>query len=121
MNEIEERIAKLAKAAKIDGWNSFVEEMQLPNELAVALLTGRPEMLKAIQPRALTPDEHAIYLKLFEALMQTNDALRTHAADVAKLTNSWMGHFKGLARVAEQINTYAMFRHDLLEEVEEEA
>jgi hypothetical protein len=103
-------IADFRREAKLDSWASFVEALQVPNDLAVALMTGRHELVKAAQPRALTIEECATLYKLIAGLVETNAALREHTERVAILTNRLNDALTGFASTAQSINDFANFR-----------
>lgn len=103
-------IADYRRDAKLDSWSSFVEALQVPNDLAVALMTGRYELVKAAKPRALTIDECATLYKLIAGLVETNAALREHTERVAMLTNRLNDALTGFASTAQSINDFANFR-----------
>lgn len=108
--ELSELVLNLRKASKLDSWSSFVEELKLPSEIFPAIMTGRPELLRIAQPRAITAEEHAAYLALIAGLIETNAALRAHTEQVAHLVETWMGQFQGSFALAQQINQFAAFQ-----------
>lgn len=107
---LNEEIARLTDACKLDDWRSFVEEVQVPADIAAALVTGRPELLCLMRPRALTEDECAKLYKLIGVLISTNMGLREHAQQLSGLVDNWMQQFDGIRGVATQINHFANFR-----------
>jgi hypothetical protein len=108
--QLQDDLVALAHRAKLEGWNSFVEELKVPSELYPALLTMRPQLLKAIKPRALDEAECAALYQLICGLIETNAALREHAEGVAKLAHDWSAAFVGLERLARKITDFASFR-----------
>lgn len=108
--ELQAHLDELRANAKLDSWTSFVEELKVPAEIYPALVTNRPELLNLAEARALSPEEHQIYLALIKGLLETNVALRTHTAMVAKATSSWMGQMNGMIGLANQIDHIANFR-----------
>jgi hypothetical protein len=117
--ELDGRIAELAKRARLDGWTSFVEALQVPAELAPAIMTGRVELLKITPTRDYSAAEVAVLFKLIGALMETNAALREHAQEVAHLVDNWASAFKTLAAVGAKVEKFANFRHDQIGEESE--
>jgi hypothetical protein len=103
-------VLKFGDASPLDSQYSFVDEMTVPMDLSVALLTGRNELLALARPRAITAEEHAVLLKLIGGLIRTNQALREHSSQVAQVVDNWMSQFKGLSGVANQIGHFANFR-----------
>lgn len=120
VQELNARITKLAARAKLNSWNSFVEELQVPSEIYPALLTNRMELLKLAKPRELSVKECAGLYQLIGGLIETNSALREHAAEVAHQTKIWADAFKQLHAVGQRIEKFAQFKHDEIdtEEVE---
>lgn len=108
--EFNVEIDRLSKNAKLDSWNSFVEELQVPGDIAPALYTMRPEMLKLVQPRQLSQLEHQTYLNLIAGLIQTNIALRQHTEETARLVGNWVGQVNGIIPLASRIQHFANFR-----------
>jgi hypothetical protein len=106
---LDERIAELSARCKLDGWSSFVETLSLPQDVYPALLTGRPELLRLVQPRALSADEAGKLLKALGVLIETNMALREHAEQMAQLVDNWSGMFAGLHSTGEKIQRFANF------------
>lgn len=108
--EMDEVLRTLNQKGGLANWTSFIEELQVPGDLYPALMTGRPELLRAVQPRALTADEAAVLYRLIAGLMGTNSALRMHAQEVAKLVQAWGGAFKTLSSVGQRIERFANFQ-----------
>lgn len=107
----EQEIADLAKAAKLDNWTSFVTALDVPGDLAPALLANRPELVRLVKPRGLDAGEHRAYLDLIAGLIETNVALRRHAAGVANLVDRWADSFTALRSLGDKIGRYANFKH----------
>jgi hypothetical protein len=118
---VAQEIIEFRRDAKLDSWSSFVEALQVPNDLAVALMTGRPELLKLALPRALTVEECAVLYKLLGGLLETNAALRQHTERVAQLTDILNDSMKGFTRAARSIHDFANFRATEESEDEEDA
>src|SRR5262245_37542622 len=81
-NALTEQIARLRDWAKLDSWNAFVEELHAPPEIALALATGQAELIRLAKPRPLTAEDCAALYKLIAGLLDTNAALREHAAEL---------------------------------------
>lgn len=111
-------IVELRERAKINSWNDFVEALDVPQDMVMAFLTNRPQLLRLAQPRELSKEECATLYKLLAGLMETNAALREHTATVAQLVDKWMEAFRGMTTSAEQINNFANFR-SIVEDEEE--
>lgn len=113
-------IAAYRRDAKLDSWNVFVEELQVPGDIYPALQTNRPELLRLARPRALTEAECAVLYKLIGGLMETNAALRQHTERVANLTDRLTAAMKGFDSAAQAINDFANFRSSLSTDESEE-
>jgi hypothetical protein len=109
--ELSDHIVDLAKRARLNNWNEFVEELKVPSELAPALITNRPELIRLAQPRALSADEAKALYTLIGALLETNMALREHAQGVATLAEGWVSSMNGAFTIARRIGRLAQFRH----------
>lgn len=97
-------------ATKLDSWNSYTQAVQVPNDLATTMMTGRPELLRAVKPRALTVEETKAIYDCLATLIETNMALQHHAQQVAHLVDNWASGFKTLATVGNKIEHFANFR-----------
>ena len=109
--ELDDTILKLAAEARLDAWNAFVEELRVPSELYPALITNRPELIRLAKPRALTAEEADALYKLIAGLIETNGALRIHAAQVAALVQDWVGAIHGMVSTARKVRQFANFEH----------
>jgi|SRR5215471_13281317 len=109
--ELDAAIVALAREAKLDGWNAFVEELKVPSELFGALMTNRPEMVRLAQRRPLTAQEADALYNLIAGLIETNSALRAHAAQVASLVQDWMSGIHGMISTARKVRQFARFEH----------
>jgi hypothetical protein len=107
---LNDEIERLAARCKLDGWANLVETVQVPTDIAAALITGRSELLMALRPRALSADECGKLYALLGVLIETNRGLREHAEQVAGLVDNWMSQMTGLQGVARQIDHFANFR-----------
>ncbi len=103
-------VADVAARTKLATWNSFVEELPVPAELMPALMANRPELVRLAQPRAYSKEEGAALLKLIAGLIETNGALREHAAQVAHLVDNWASTFHALATIGSKIQSVANFK-----------
>jgi Trp operon repressor len=110
--ELEQQITDLSKRAKLQAWNEFIEELQVPSELVPALMTNRSQLIRLARPRALTPDETESLYKLIAALLETNMALREHASQLACMMQNWVGSIYGSVKQAGRIGRFAEFRHE---------
>ena len=106
----DKREAMLDKIVKLEGPNYFTEAIDAPMDLAAAIITSRPELLRAVRPKALTVEECASLYKVISTLIETNMALRDHANEVAQMTKSLLGGFTTVASVGQKIEEFANFR-----------
>jgi len=102
-------IRERGSSCQLESWTSFIREMQVPADLAAAFVTGRPELVKTVIPRAMDAREVKILLDLIANLLETNEALREHAHDVATSITIWAGSFKQLETVGRQLERFAKF------------
>lgn len=109
--ELDETIKRLASECRLDAWTAFVDEMRVPGDMYPALASGRPELIKLIQPRALTAEEAKPLFDIIASLIGTNMALREHAEQLALFTHNWATAFTALRSVGERIERFAMFDH----------
>jgi hypothetical protein len=108
--QLDADIVRIAATCRLDSWTSFVEAIELPMDLQLALLTSRAELVDIATPRAMNEAEVGKLYTAIKGLIQTNLALREHAAQVAQLTNRWADLFKGIATIATDVEHYANFR-----------
>lgn len=107
-------LVQLAKKARLQGWNEFVQEVKVPTDLYAALLSNRPELVRLAPKRDMTAAEVTSLYELIYTLMETNEALRQHAQRVALLVKNWHQQFKGLATAGAQIERFANFKHNAI-------
>lgn len=117
---LDDQITELSAKTRLKSWNEFVEALAVPQDLLPGMLTNRPELLKLAQPRAMTEAEVAVLYKLIIGLIETNQALREHAEQVAHQVTLWEASFKQLESVGRRIKAFANFkRTDNLEDEDE--
>lgn len=102
-------IADYRRKAKLDSWNSFVEELQVPSDLYPAIMSNRPELVRAVRPRDLPAYQVEILYKLIAGLIETNAALRQHTERVAQLTDNLNAAMTQFTRAALSIQQLANF------------
>lgn len=110
LSELDARIEHLRNLSRLDSWNNFVSELQVPSYLMPGIITMRPELLLAAAPGPLGPEEVKVLLRVMGGLMETNAALRQHAELLAGLTDDALGMLKGLNGTLGKIGDYAHFR-----------
>ncbi len=118
-NLLTNRVAILA-AAKLDGRQSFVNELQVPQDIALAPMTNRPELLRAAPARDRSAEEVRVLHGALPGLLESSAALREHAARVSGLAGNWRQLMKGRQSVGAQIERFVAFDHGGAAEDEEE-
>lgn len=103
-------LLKCREENQLESWNSFIEAVDVPRELAPALITGRTELLALMQPRELTKEQCAAMFAVIQVLIKTNVALKQHAEQTAHLVDVWANSFKQLASLGYDITQFANFR-----------
>ena len=103
---------------RLETWNSFVRELQVPSDIAPAFLTRRVELMSLAKPRPLTESECKVMYDLVAGLLETNEALREHAALVAELAQQFTGGLAGTLRAADRMRAFANFHEPVEEPVE---
>jgi hypothetical protein len=101
-------ITELSNKASLDSWNSFVEELRVPGDIAPMLTSGRHQLRPP--GRALTAEECEVLYRLIGGLVETNAALRQHAHELAHLMHIWTDAFKQLHTVGYRIQQFANFK-----------
>lgn len=109
--ELNEEIKRLAKECQLDSWSAFVNEMTMPSDIYAAMASGRPELLKLIEPRDLSAAEMKIFLIIIATLLNTNMALREHSQRLAQFTGQWADAFRALHSIGNRIERFANFDH----------
>lgn len=90
--------------------NELCDTVSLPPELAVALATGRPELIKLARPRPLEEKEVAALYHAIAVLIETNQLLQQHANDLAHLADIVATSLKGAVRQANEIALVGRFK-----------
>jgi prophage DNA circulation protein len=88
----------------------FVETMELPHDLYVAIATGRPELITLATARDMTAAEVAELYEVIAVLIRTNYALQVHARELAKMASDFGRQMHGAARQIAAIEQFADFR-----------
>lgn len=102
--------------SRIGKWNEFVRELQVPGDIAIAVSTGRLELLKLAQPRALTAEECGVLYRLIGGLLETNQVLQRHAALIANIATEVRRGIGGMESMAGRLEAYANYREARSEE-----
>lgn len=103
-------IDRAQDANLLESWNAFIAPFEVPMDVMPALMTGRTELLAAVQPRALSEVEARAMFGLVSVLIRTNVALREHAEALAHMVEIWSTSFKQLESVGHRIEAFANFR-----------
>lgn len=109
----------IGKKGSLASWTEFVRELPVPAELMPALISTRSELVGIVAPRAMTAEEVGVIYQLIAGLIDTNNALRQHAQQIANLVDGWSSTFKGLATLGGQIGDLAHFRQPAAPESDE--
>ena len=117
VQELDAFLREYTAVCPLDDWTSFAREIQAPPVFAVALMTGRPEMMRLVPGQALTAEQCKHLYDVIATLIETNYALRAHAQNVAQLVDTWSEAFKQLDSLGEQIRLFANFKR-LIEDEE---
>lgn len=110
--QLNEQIKALVKRQKLDCWTEFIETLKVPAEIMPALITMRTELLRLAPRRELGEEQVDALYNLIGALIDTNMALREHAAELAEITSNWVGSIHGMVGLANRIGRFAQFRHE---------
>lgn len=94
-------------------WASLVEEVNLPQDLAFALVTQRPELLKIWKKRAFTLDESAAVVNTLRVYVETNAILQAHCVNILKRAEHIAGAVHNLTTTAQALIDVADFRQPL--------
>jgi hypothetical protein len=117
-HRLDVELDRLNTLGRLDSWTSFVDTLKAPSDIFPALVANRPELLALVQQRALTAEEHGVYLALIKGLMDTNQALREHAQQVAGVADIIEDLLRGARTSALRLSDFASFRkHDTDEDV----
>lgn len=107
------RLTELMAKMKLDSWTQFTQVVDVTASMAAALSTGRPELLAAMPVPKVSElsDEDVVALwHLIQVLVETNNALQQHAAEVAKQVGIWTQGFAQLEAVGWRIERFANFK-----------
>jgi hypothetical protein len=99
-----------SQAGSMQSWNEFADVMKVPQDFFPALLTGRTELIDAVQPRDMTAEEVGHLLAVLKTLLKTNFLLREHAEQVSQMVGNWSDAFVQLNRVGGRIERFATFK-----------
>jgi hypothetical protein len=105
-------LAELAIPQKLAAWNALSQTIVLPTHMAAAILTGRPELLKAAGPvtTPLSADQLGQLYTALAVLIETNMALQQHAQQLANYVTIWAQAFKQLESLGRRIEQFAQFK-----------
>jgi LmbE family N-acetylglucosaminyl deacetylase len=99
------KLTELRNRMKLDSWNAYITEMQVPSDLYPAMMTQRTQLMP--NPSAKSADEVEILYDIIATLIDTNAALREHTEQTAILVGEWTDAFKSLATLAQHISMFA--------------
>lgn len=109
---------ELSRPPILRSWNELIEDVSLPNDFALALMSGRPELLKIIN-RPLSVEEAQQVAHAMQVLMDTNVALQRHCRELADLVRDTYGNLKGVTTKLGRLEDHANFRQPLADDDEE--
>lgn len=118
--QLEADIKRLSQACKLDNWTQLINEVDVPYDIAPALLSGRPELIKIIPPRDITANEAKALFNIIGSLIETNSALQEHAAQLSLFVGNWADAFKHLRSLGDKIQRFAQFDHNMQDDEDEE-
>lgn len=104
---LNETLAEIRTQGHLDNWNALARELRAPTIVAAALITGRPELLRA--SLASVPENERDLYEVIAVLIETNAALRRHAEQLSIVVRNWGQAFKHLHSLGNRIEQFAMF------------
>lgn len=106
-----------SKSPVLKSWNELIEDVSLPNDFALALMSGRPELLRIVN-RPLSVEEARQVAHAMQVVMETNVALQRHCQEMADMVRDAYGNLKGLTTKLGQLEDHANFRQPLEDDEE---
>lgn len=94
---------------KLRKWNELTEEVAAPTAVAVALSTGRPEMLKLAPKGPSSAEETAALYNIIRVLMDTNQELQNHSKSLADRMADLRRQLRGVGRKFDELFNLANF------------
>jgi hypothetical protein len=113
---INARLKELRAKVQLPDWRTLTEDLKVPQALAAAFMTNRPELVKVVRAKhlmgadAVTEQNINALLKMIAVLLETNAALQSHAQELAVLMQDFHSLFKGLLHTAQRVEDFANFR-----------
>ena len=111
------RIADLKKRTSLEGWQRYLRDLKVPEELLPAIMTQRPQLMP--KPKQLSAEQCGVLYEIIGTLLDTNMALQEHTRETAQLVDAWLSAFKGLSSLGAKIGDFANFRTQIDEEIDE--
>ncbi|RPJ20084.1 MAG: hypothetical protein EHM35_19930 [Planctomycetaceae bacterium] len=108
--ELAEERQLLRDAVSLEDWTEFVRRDDIPLDLRPALSARRPDMISLARRRPLTADETDKVYKLLVMLFRTNEALRAHTKELARMVNDWTQAMNSVKFHADAIADFASFK-----------
>ena len=108
LSQTETRLLEIQE--QLRSWTDFVETLQVPGDFAIAVATGRVELIKLAVPRAVTQEECAVLYKFIGGLIETNAALREHTQLVAEMAREAAGGLVGSLGTVSRLRSYANYQ-----------
>jgi hypothetical protein len=110
MDYLNELIRKADEETALRSWAELTDSVTVWPEVYAALMTGRPQLLESLRPRALSVSECEVLFGLIKTLVKTNHALQTHAQQLSRMVANWSGAFTQLHSTGQDIVNFASFK-----------
>lgn len=104
---------------KLRSWAELTEEVQVPPDIAAALMTGRRELIRPVC-RALSYEEANQLLNLLRVFIDTNRELQEHCSRLANKCDALYANFKAVMGTVRRIGLEAEFKNPETCDEEEE-
>lgn len=105
----DDMVRTLRDSHALKSWSELIEAVDVPMDLAAALATGRVELLKLAQPRAMDAEEVMRLYKLIGVLIDTNFALQAHAREVSSMAATAYSQIRGALTYSRKLQQFAGF------------
>lgn len=96
-------------APDMHSWAELTESVAVGGQLAVAVATGRPELVPA-SSGPLDAEEATRLMKLIKVLLATNQELQDHCRYLSVTTERVLDNAKGVTRSLGSLKSFANFR-----------
>lgn len=103
----------------IKDWNDLSQAVNLPQDIAAVVSTGRKELLPAVA-RDMNKEEVIMLLNLVSVLLDTNYDLQKHSREIAKQLKELKGNIRGFGNSIERVCDFAEFKSEVIRSRDEE-